>query len=51
MTELINHLGKDHMPSNYGGELPEIDYSSADWYPIIEELTDKIESKIILIVK
>ncbi|KAF2887462.1 hypothetical protein ILUMI_18711 [Ignelater luminosus] len=40
---LHKHLAPSHLPKNYGGELPEIDYSGADWYPAIENHIDHIK--------
>lgn len=33
-----------HLPANYRGELPEIDYTGKDWYPIIEENVEHIKT-------
>ncbi|XP_054282937.1 clavesin-1-like [Macrosteles quadrilineatus] len=35
MASLHKHLEPKCLPENYGGTLPMIDYSSADWYPAL----------------
>lgn len=49
MSSLQSHIPASHLPKNYDGQLPEIDYSSADWYPTLISNDQKIkgESKII----
>ncbi|XP_058795518.1 clavesin-1 [Phymastichus coffea] len=42
MSSLHKHMAPSHLPKNYGGELPEIDYSGADWYPTIINYEDHI---------
>lgn len=37
---LLKHLSASHMPMNYGGDLPMIDYGGKDWYPTINEYLD-----------
>ncbi|XP_035740136.1 retinaldehyde-binding protein 1-like [Vespa mandarinia] len=43
MSSLHNYIASSHLPKNYGGELPEIDYTSADWYPTILQYEDRIK--------
>ncbi|XP_015509823.1 retinaldehyde-binding protein 1 [Neodiprion virginianus] len=43
MASLHKHLDPSHLPENYGGKLPAIDYTSADWYPVIIENEDKVK--------
>ncbi|XP_018329677.1 clavesin-1 isoform X3 [Agrilus planipennis] len=43
MPSLHQHLAPSHLPKNYGGELPEIDYTGNDWYPAIEEHVEHIK--------
>ncbi|XP_066588555.1 clavesin-1 [Prorops nasuta] len=43
MSSLHAHLAPSHLPKNYGGQLPEIDYSSADWYPVLLKHEEKIK--------
>lgn len=45
MASLHKHLAPSHLPKNYGGELPEIDYGPADWYPTVIKYEDHIRSK------
>ncbi|XP_015173891.1 PREDICTED: clavesin-2 [Polistes dominula] len=42
MSELHKCISPSHLPKNYGGLLPEIDYKSADWYPTIIKYEDRI---------
>ncbi|KAK0158968.1 hypothetical protein PV328_009902 [Microctonus aethiopoides] len=42
MNSLHSHLNPSHLPKNYGGELPEIDYTTADWYPTLGKCEDFI---------
>ncbi|CAL7944008.1 unnamed protein product [Xylocopa violacea] len=43
MASLHNHIPPTHLPKNYDGDLPEIDYTSADWYPTLIKQEDKIK--------
>ncbi|XP_043288204.1 retinaldehyde-binding protein 1 isoform X2 [Venturia canescens] len=43
MNSLHTHLLPSHLPKNYGGELPEINYTAADWYPTIDKCEDNIK--------
>ncbi|XP_011505202.1 PREDICTED: clavesin-1 [Ceratosolen solmsi marchali] len=43
MSSLHKHLAPSHLPKNYGGELPEINYTGADWYPTITAYEDHIK--------
>jgi len=38
MESLHKHIDPAHLPENYGGKLPKIDYSSSDWYPLLRNL-------------
>jgi len=42
MTSLHKHLEPSHLPKNYGGQLPEIDYTGAEWYPVVIAHEDKM---------
>lgn len=42
MSSLHSHIPPSHLPKNYGGEQPEIDYTSADWYPTLLSNEQKI---------
>ncbi|EGI67810.1 Alpha-tocopherol transfer protein-like protein [Acromyrmex echinatior] len=44
MSSFHAHIPPSHLPKNYDGELPEIDYTSADWYPTVMSHEDKIKS-------
>jgi len=44
MSSFHAHIPPSHLPKNYDGELPEIDYTGADWYPIVISHEDKIKS-------
>ena len=46
MSSLHSHIPPSHLPKNYGGQLPEIDYTSADWYPILISNEPKIKGEI-----
>lgn len=46
MSALHNYIAPSHLPKNYGGELPEIDYSGADWYPTMLTVENKVKGKI-----
>ncbi|KAF7992239.1 hypothetical protein HCN44_001564 [Aphidius gifuensis] len=43
MSSLHAHMAPSHLPKNYGGQLPEIDYTAADWFPTILKCNDRIE--------
>ncbi|XP_060815039.1 retinaldehyde-binding protein 1 [Bombus pascuorum] len=43
MSALHAYIPVSHIPKNYGGNLPEIDYTSADWYPVLLQHEDKIK--------
>lgn len=42
MASLHKHMAPSHLPKNYGGQLPEIDYSGADWYPAMIKYEDNV---------
>ncbi|KAG7207509.1 hypothetical protein KM043_009141 [Ampulex compressa] len=44
MSSLHAYMAPSHLPKNYGGDLPEIDYTSADWYPALIKCEDKIRA-------
>lgn len=46
MKSLHKHIDASCLPSNYGGKLPEIDYASKDWYPILKSIEDTIKGSI-----
>lgn len=43
MSSLHAYMAPSHLPKNYGGDLPELTYTSADWYPILIKHEDKIK--------
>lgn len=43
MASLHEFIPPSALPKNYGGDLPEIDYTGANWYPVIEEVQDHIK--------
>lgn len=43
MASLHEYIPTTHLPKNYGGNLPEIDYTGANWYPVISEVEDHIK--------
>ncbi|KAF5274943.1 hypothetical protein FQR65_LT04284 [Abscondita terminalis] len=40
MSSLHKFLKPSHLPKNYGGDLPEIDYTGANWYPATDNHLD-----------
>lgn len=42
MTSLHKHLDPNMLPAEYGGKKPKLSYSSADWYPTIQDLQNYI---------
>jgi len=37
MSSLHKHMDPNHLPADYGGKLPKINYTAADWFPEIEK--------------
>jgi len=37
MCQLHKHIPASSLPKNYGGTLPEINYSGKDWYPCVDK--------------
>ena len=50
MNSLHTHMSPSHLPKNYGGQLPEIDYTAADWYPTFEKCEDSIKGKFFFLI-
>lgn len=46
MSSLHTHIPTSHLPKNYGGEMPEINYTSAEWYPVLSNYESKIQGKL-----
>ncbi|XP_074097677.1 clavesin-2-like [Cotesia typhae] len=44
MNSLHAYLAPSHLPMDYGGELPEINYTAADWFPTILSCNDSIRA-------
>lgn len=42
MKKLHKYIGPEHLPKNYGGHMPALDYGSREWYPCIEKYFDHI---------
>jgi hypothetical protein len=42
MASLHKHLDANMLPADYGGKKPKLNYSSADWYPVIQDLQNYI---------
>lgn len=41
-NSLLKHIDANHLPANYGGKLPSIDYAAKDWYPSVNDHIDFI---------
>jgi retinaldehyde-binding protein 1 len=44
MPSLHKHMEPSHLPKDYEGQLPQINYTGADWYPCIEKHADHIRT-------
>jgi retinaldehyde-binding protein 1 len=42
MSSLHKHIAKTHLPKDYDGDLPAIDYSGAEWFPALTDYVDHI---------
>lgn len=42
MSSLHKHLDANMLPEDYGGKKPKLNYSSADWYPVMQDLQNYI---------
>ncbi|KAI5737087.1 hypothetical protein M8J76_009919 [Diaphorina citri] len=42
MSSLHKYIHPDTLPADYGGNKPKINYSSAQWYPVLDEIEDSI---------
>lgn len=45
MSSLHKHLDINTLPEDYGGKKPKLNYSSADWYPVMSDLQNYIAGK------
>lgn len=43
MKKLHKFIPAENLPKNYGGTMPEINYSGKDWYPVFEKFHDSFE--------
>ncbi|KAG5886517.1 hypothetical protein JTB14_024171 [Gonioctena quinquepunctata] len=43
MASLHKHMKPSHLPKDYDGELPAIDYSGKEWFPVVENYYDHIK--------
>jgi hypothetical protein len=50
MESLHKHIDPAHLPEDYGGKLPKINYSSVDWYPVLRTLDNEFKGKKTVIV-
>lgn len=37
MSSLHKQIPATHLPKDYGGTLPPVDYTAADWYPVLRD--------------
>ncbi|XP_075213122.1 clavesin-1 isoform X2 [Lycorma delicatula] len=42
MNSLHQHIHPDYLPAEYDGNKPTMDYSSADWYPVLCSIEDHV---------
>ncbi|XP_014292857.1 clavesin-1 [Halyomorpha halys] len=42
MESLHKHIDPSYLPENYGGTLPRMSYTSADWLPVMKEIQSKV---------
>ncbi|XP_025203441.1 alpha-tocopherol transfer protein [Melanaphis sacchari] len=42
MSSLHKYLDVNMLPGDYGGKKPKLNYSSADWYPVLQDLQSYI---------
>lgn len=45
MSSLHAHIPPSHLPKCYDGLLPELNYTSADWYPVLIANEEKVKGK------
>ncbi|KAJ6642293.1 Alpha-tocopherol transfer protein-like [Pseudolycoriella hygida] len=43
LSQLHNYIPVDKLPSNYGGTLPEINYSGKEWYPCVDKYKEQFD--------
>lgn len=44
MTDLHKHIDVNHLPADYGGNLPKMNYTSKDWMPVIQEVAPETKA-------
>lgn len=42
-ASLHKHLDPAYLPSNFGGQLPAIDYTGKDWFPCVKDHENHVE--------
>ncbi|XP_049538613.1 clavesin-1-like isoform X2 [Anopheles darlingi] len=42
LAQFHRYVSPDHLPADYGGTLPAIDYTGRDWYPCVETRIEHI---------
>lgn len=50
MNKLHASIPKDYLPADFGGNLPKMDYSSKDWYPVLKSLDDIIKGSLYFLI-
>lgn len=40
--KLHQHISPTHLPADYGGELPALNYSGKDWFPCVKDHEEHI---------
>lgn len=43
MKKLHKFVPAEYLPKNYGGSMPEINYSGKEWFPAVEKYHDYFE--------
>lgn len=43
MKDLHKHISASHLPKNYDGLLPALDYGGKEWYPLVHQYEDKVK--------
>ncbi|KAG8267816.1 hypothetical protein J6590_041730 [Homalodisca vitripennis] len=49
MVSLHKHLDPNYLPRDYGGKRPQIDYSSANWYPTLAAIDPHLRERSTLV--
>lgn len=48
LESLHEHISPSNLPEDFGGTLPAISYSAADWYPVLRGIEGQIQGKFTL---